>query len=422
MMCAGLSLGSALADPLPIRLGAMGDSLSDEYFEESYDYAKNWSILLVERRSTSITMGPTAAQGGAGATWGEPRRTGYAFNWARYDADSSTALTQGQHTSLAAQVASSGVSHAVVAIGANDFAPTSSAYFNIYWGFWSSTQIDNYVNARIANIDAAVATLSQAQGPQGKMGIVLGNCVDFGGTPIVRQLYANATRRDRVTNVIARVNVGVAGIAQNRRAVLLDLNAMARTILGTNASPRSFLPIGGVNIQLLNRDTASHTNPLAGFVDDGGHPHTTLQGAFANAIMSAVNIGWPGAGGIATNTTRGGGTGLALFTDQEILQAAGIVPPSGEPQTLDTIIGGGGYAAYITNHRCAADLGIQGGITGAGTGDGVLDNNDFIAFIDLFFTQHPAADMGIQGGIPGADGQHDNNDFVVFIDRFFAGC
>ena len=186
VLCAGLACSSALADPLPIKLGAMGDSLSDEYFEESYDYAKNWSILLVERRSTSITMGPTAAQGGAGATWGEPRRTGYAFNWARYDADSSTALTQGQHTSLAAQVASSGVSHAVVAIGANDFAPTSSAYFNIYWGFWSSTQIDNYVNARIANIDAAVATLSQAQGPQGKMGIVLGNCVDFGGTPIVR--------------------------------------------------------------------------------------------------------------------------------------------------------------------------------------------------------------------------------------------
>ncbi|HZW07859.1 MAG TPA: GC-type dockerin domain-anchored protein, partial [Phycisphaerales bacterium] len=68
---------------------------------------------------------------------------------------------------------------------------------------------------------------------------------------------------------------------------------------------------------------------------------------------------------------------------------------------------------------CPADLGRQGGLAGA---DGQLDNNDFVVFIDFFFTTNPAADFGSQGGVPGPDGSFDNNDFVVFIDRFFDGC
>jgi hypothetical protein len=67
----------------------------------------------------------------------------------------------------------------------------------------------------------------------------------------------------------------------------------------------------------------------------------------------------------------------------------------------------------------AADLGSVGGLVGD---DGVLDNNDFIAFVDLFFAGNPAADLGRVGGLPGGDGVFDNNDFIVFIDLFFAGC
>ncbi|MDP1660392.1 MAG: GC-type dockerin domain-anchored protein, partial [Phycisphaerales bacterium] len=63
-----------------------------------------------------------------------------------------------------------------------------------------------------------------------------------------------------------------------------------------------------------------------------------------------------------------------------------------------------------------ADVGQQGGIDGS---DEHLDNNDFVVFINLFFTQSPLADLGKQGGVGGADGQWDNNDFIVFIDEFF---
>jgi hypothetical protein len=60
----------------------------------------------------------------------------------------------------------------------------------------------------------------------------------------------------------------------------------------------------------------------------------------------------------------------------------------------------------------------QAGLLGP---DGALDNNDFIAFIDLFFGRSPLADIGAQGGVEGRDDAWDNNDFIVFIGWFFSG-
>jgi hypothetical protein len=67
----------------------------------------------------------------------------------------------------------------------------------------------------------------------------------------------------------------------------------------------------------------------------------------------------------------------------------------------------------------SADVGSVGGFHGA---DGILDNNDFIVFIDLFFAGDLTADFGRTGGLPGGDGILNNNDFIAFIDAFFNGC
>jgi hypothetical protein len=67
----------------------------------------------------------------------------------------------------------------------------------------------------------------------------------------------------------------------------------------------------------------------------------------------------------------------------------------------------------------AADVGSQGGVA---LPDGLLDNNDFIVFINYFFNANALADVGQQGGMPGHDALFDNNDFVVFINRFFSPC
>ncbi|HYD00212.1 MAG TPA: GC-type dockerin domain-anchored protein [Phycisphaerales bacterium] len=67
----------------------------------------------------------------------------------------------------------------------------------------------------------------------------------------------------------------------------------------------------------------------------------------------------------------------------------------------------------------ASDVGSTGGTDG---GDGQLNNNDFVVFIDRFFAGDPRADVGVTGGLPGRDEAFNNNDFVVFIDQFFDGC
>ncbi|MFT3686548.1 MAG: GC-type dockerin domain-anchored protein [Phycisphaerales bacterium] len=64
----------------------------------------------------------------------------------------------------------------------------------------------------------------------------------------------------------------------------------------------------------------------------------------------------------------------------------------------------------------SADVGVAGGSVGH---DRVLNNNDFIAFITLFFGNDPAADLGVAGGTPGSDGAWNNNDFIAFINAFF---
>jgi hypothetical protein len=76
-------------------------------------------------------------------------------------------------------------------------------------------------------------------------------------------------------------------------------------------------------------------------------------------------------------------------------------------------------SASTPARACKPDLGRQGGLVGA---DGALDNNDFIAFISLFFAQDPLADLGAPGGVAGSDGQFNNNDFISFINLFFNAC
>ena len=64
-----------------------------------------------------------------------------------------------------------------------------------------------------------------------------------------------------------------------------------------------------------------------------------------------------------------------------------------------------------------ADIGRQGGIGG---GDGQLDANDLVVYLNRFFAQDWRADVGKQGGIAEPDGVFDSNDFVVYLSQFFA--
>jgi hypothetical protein len=54
----------------------------------------------------------------------------------------------------------------------------------------------------------------------------------------------------------------------------------------------------------------------------------------------------------------------------------------------------------------------------------LLKSRTSLAIVRTFFVHCAAADRGVQGGGRGSDGVFDNNDFVAFIDAFFShtGC
>lgn len=363
------------------RLGAMGDSLTDEYAEETYSYAKNWIEQV--RAFRGVDVGPTAAQAGAsGGTWGEPRRKFYKYNWARSGATTASLISAGQHTGLASQFSSDGVTHAVLLIGANDFSPTTSAFFNIYNNLWSASQINSYVAGRLSNMATIIDTVNGSG-----VSLAVANFVDYSVAPLTRSLFPDPVKRERVSVVIRQVNSGILGMCRQRGLPHVDVYGLSTAIFGTNLSLRPFLFMGGQDVNLNQQDTTANANKLAGFVHDGVHPHTTLQGVFSNVMMTCANICW--------------NTGYAPFTEEEILGFASV-PYLGVDELPGQI---GDYASYVTNFGCMADFDKSG----------FVDFEDFTSFVRAFEDGVDEADYDGSGFV-------DLDDYAAFVVDFEQGC
>jgi hypothetical protein len=350
MTAGGMAIPRAAADIHGI--GAMGDSLSDEYFEDDYAYAIGWVEQLVWFRG--IDAGPTAVEAEPpGGTWGEPRRTGFEYDWALSGADSGTLLEQGQHTGLAAQTPERGITHAVRFIGANDFQPfpfPGDAFFEIYNDRWSPERIQRYVDEVVGHVEDAVTTVA----PTG-VSLVVCTVPDFSVSLWAQFFFEDVDRREVVSEVIGRVGMGIEDIARRHHLVLIDMFEASRAIFGTNRDLRDVLLIGNIEILLQEIDTRGHDNPRAGFVHDAVHPHTHLQGVLANVILEGLNMGY--------------GAGVPLFCEEEILDHAGI--EYGGMDTLEPQIGP--YPDFVVSFTLPrGDL----------DGDADVDLDDFAAWFD----------------------------------------
>jgi lysophospholipase L1-like esterase len=307
------------------KLGAMGDSLTDEYWDSGVaSFATNWPGLFVMFRG--VNMGPTAAQAGTNS-WGSPRNVGYKYNWALTGANSGTLLSEGQHTGLRGQALSEGVQDAVLEIGANDFNPnwlSYQNYYNIYHGTLTSAQIQSNVNWTLTNIEIALATVRTSG-----VSVVVANILDPGATPAAVSTlgYTSAANRDRVAAVIQTVNAGIKDLAQKYQTPLMDWYGLEKAILGQNTNLHPTLKLGNVYLNLRGSDSGS--TPTNAFVSDGFHPNTAMQGIFANLILQALD------------TARG--ANLPLFSEQEILSFSRI--PYGGSDTLFSQIGS--YTNYL---------------------------------------------------------------------------
>lgn len=288
--------------------GFIGDSNTDEYRADDNRggaYAAttlNWLEQLVRYRGVNA---------GAWGSYGEPRRSGYAYNWSRSAAVACDIGTQ------ANGLAGQGVTDVVIFVGTNDFHTWNQSYNAIYSGALSDTQVAAKVNSIVACITSAVDTLQAAGNPH----IVLANIGDPGTSAAFIAQFPSASGRQRVTNAIIAVNSQLAAMASVRGLTIVNIYGLP-AILAPRINANGALVVDGEWIDTVNKGDEPHHMQLG---DSVGHLGTVVNGLFANLFIDALG-------------------GITPFTAAEILQAAGIgaiatatPTPSPQPTAAPTV-------------------------------------------------------------------------------------
>lgn len=358
---------SKIAAAAPLTLGILGDSNTDEYRADdnragSTQYASttlNWAELLVNKRGVNI---------GTWGTWGEPRRSGYKYNWSRSGATSASMISSGQHTGLAQQVASGEVQHVIIFIGTNDFHTWNGTYNEVYNNILTDAQVQQKIDSIVSKITLAVDTLKSA----GAVKIIVTNYADPALAVDFMTQFPNAQKRARVTNAVTKINQGLVSMSQSRQIVLADISSMATTLL-SKVDANGFLNINGESISITQHGDEPHHMQLA---DSVGHVGTVMNGIIANFFIRSIQTGY--------------NINLVEFSDQELLRNAGI-------QTA---------VSTITQPTARK---------GDGNGDGTVNGLDYIIWLTNFGT-HPTS--GANKGDYNGDTSVNGLDYILWLTNF----
>jgi hypothetical protein len=250
----------------PVRAGALGDSVTDEY-----QFADDPSDRQAARNFVEILASTHRADFGAFTTGdrGEPRRQGYAYNWARSGARTSALPTQ--TAGLSAQVAAGKVTYGFITIGGDDFRDVALGLAD--------------PQATVANGITRTVTAAQtllAANPQ--MRLVIGNVPDITRTPeaqfALQQNPALAGQFAQLSGLIGVYDATLASqFAGDSRVALVDTNGLFNQILTNPATV-----VRGVALDTrVPGATPDHL-----FVDSI-HPGTVGQGLLANAFIDALD-------------------------------------------------------------------------------------------------------------------------------------
>ncbi|MFT3686802.1 MAG: GC-type dockerin domain-anchored protein [Phycisphaerales bacterium] len=181
----------------------------------------------------------------------------------------------------------------------------------------------------------------------------------------------------------------------------------ATTVGGTTADTQLFLfDENGMGVTFNDDSTGLQSTLTAQFVSSSGNYYIAVSRFDIDPVDAGGNELWIDTPYGVERQPDGAGAGspIAAWNGANAATATYTISFTG--------------TCYPTNNSvCSpADLGMAGGVVGH---DRLLNNNDFIAFITLFFANDPRADMGMAGGVPGSDSLWNNNDFIAFISYFF---
>jgi len=298
------SAGAKAQTPLG-GVGILGDSSSDEFRADdnrggSYSATTlNWAELLVTYRSLNL---------GAWGVRSEPRRAGYSYNWARSGATAEEVVSGGQADGLAAQVAAGKVSTIVLMVGANDFALWNGTYAEVYDGTLSGESLSAKIRGIVESLRLAVNKVQVA----GAAKIFVATLADRGTTPAFLATFPDPLKRQRVTDAIIAVNVGIRQMASANLVEVVDLFSYGQSLL-PRIDASGNLDVGGEQISAVTPGDEPHHLVLG----DNEHVGTVASGLIANYFIASF---------------AAAGIDIAPFTDQEMLANAGIKIPR-----LDTV-------------------------------------------------------------------------------------
>jgi GDSL-like Lipase/Acylhydrolase len=269
---AALSPSAPLWGGPPLGIGVMGDSYSDEYefYPPHRSRARNWVEILARARGLNFGAFSTASRG-------EPRNQGFAYNWARTEAETSDLIRDGQHLGLARQVAHGEVGVVVIFIGGNDFIHALASEER-------ERVVDQVLDRAIANLDIAVKTILDASP---KAQVCIATLPDILELP----MFAAPVRAGRLSprvasafsKAISRYNWHIRrSMMANPRIALVDL------ALATQLAPRP--DAGHVVVAGRRLDWVRPANDVNhAFLADSRHISTLVQGMLANYVISTLN-------------------------------------------------------------------------------------------------------------------------------------
>lgn len=291
--------------PAPaMRIAIIGDSTLDEYRANDN---RGGAYASTTRNPVELLVTLRSVNAGAWGTRAEPRRSGYEYNWAR-SGDTSLQALNNQAPGVVAQLQAGQVTHVLIMIGLNDFAPWGLAPSpDIYSGALSGATLTSRLNTISDRISQTARTVNNAAPGR----VLLVSVQDYLYLQVLpdyeMSIYSDPVKRQRIRDAIAYVNARIQAQAATDGIAYLDYNAGMVAELTARRSGSNDFTVGGQVIDANVRGDEPHHILLG---DTYMHPGTAYNGLAANLFMAGLNSAF--------------GAGLAPLTDSEILAAAGL--------------------------------------------------------------------------------------------------
>ena len=330
---------SAYSLQCDVRVGAIGDSVTDEYQGSSNLAGLGW----IEQLAGRVDVGASEAQP---SVRGEPRQTGFANNWARFgqaalDIQWSFLLPPGlspsldtiqpisaQVEGLRRQIEADEIDVAIVYVGHNDTF--------IHWvsgGSFEGAEFDAFSQALVDRIGEIVDTLRESGDARVIVNLnsLAGPVVTGARSPslqLAAQIVGPAMARhnDALTAAMSERGIPVTDLIGNIFVNSERYDAEARVLsvgehsieIDSIASVTDLLPAGhpiATGPCLFFDGSQWCSTPqynLTFLVHDATHPTTVVQGLMANEFLAAIRQAF--------------GFDLSPLSDDEILLNAGVAP------------------------------------------------------------------------------------------------